>query len=86
MKVQISIDEELLRRIDKQADALYMSRSGYIASSCAQTLNATEMMVAIKDVSLAMRKIADTSEIDEDSRKQLEDFERMVKMISGVTR
>lgn len=86
MKVQISMDEELVRRIDKQADALYMTRSGYIASACAQTLNATEMMVAIKDVSLAMRKIADTAQIDEESRNQLEDFERMVKLISGVTR
>lgn len=85
-KVQISIDDELLQRVDKQADSLYMSRSGFITSACAQVLNSTEMMVAIKDVSLAMRKIADTNQIDDESKKQLEDFERMVKLISGVSR
>lgn len=86
MKLNISIADELVQRIDKQADSLYMSRSGFISSACAQVLNTTEMMVAIKEVSLAMRKIADTTVIDDESKQRLEDFERMVKLISGVSR
>jgi hypothetical protein len=63
-----------------------MSRSGFFSYACAQVLNTSEMMVAIKEVSLAMRKIADTNIIDDASKEQLEDFERLVKMISGVAR
>lgn len=38
MKVQISIDEELLAKIDEMAKALYTNRSAYISMTMAQML------------------------------------------------
>lgn len=81
-KVQISIDEELLSKIDEQSTMLYMTRSGFIAQACAKAINENIMMTAIQDLSLTMRKIADNGEIGEEERKELEDFERIVKLLS----
>lgn len=83
-KVQISLDEDLLQRIDKHADSLYMSRSGFISYACAQLLNTSDMMLAIHDLSLAIRKIADTGTISEEDKETLEDFERLVKLITSA--
>jgi len=83
-KVQISMDDGLLERLDRHADSVYMSRSGFISYACAQIMNANEMVLAIKDISLAIRKIADNGEISDDDRRELEDFERLVKLISGT--
>lgn len=82
-KVQISIDDELLKRIDSQAEAMYMSRSGFISSSCAQVLNSTQMVVAITEMSLALRKMADTGIVDDENMQKLLDFERLVKMVTS---
>lgn len=83
MKVQISLDDKLMERVDNYADNNYMSRSGLISLACVQYLNQADIVMAIKDMSLAMRKIADTGEIDENTRRELEDFERLCKMFAG---
>ena len=83
MKVQVSLDEKLVERIDNYADANYMSRSGLISFATNQYLNQVEVIGMVKDMSLAMRKIADTATIDHETMEQLEDFERLCKMITG---
>jgi metal-responsive CopG/Arc/MetJ family transcriptional regulator len=83
MKVQISLDDELMVRIDNNADNNYMSRSGLISLACTQFLNTAELTFAIKDMALAMRMIADKGEIDEEALVQLQDFERIIKVLSS---
>lgn len=83
MKVNISLDDELVERIDLHADSNYMTRSGLISLAVTQYLNANDVVLAIKDISLAMRKIADLGAVDEPTLQQLADFERFVGMITG---
>lgn len=85
MKVNISLDDELMKRLDDYADRNYMSRSGLISLACTQYLNSNEMVLAVKDMALCMRKIADTGIIDHEMMEQLEDFERFAKMLSNGT-
>ena len=80
-KVQISIDDELLERVDNYAENNYMSRSGLITLACSHYLNQFEIIMAIKDLSLAMQKIAKDKVIDDDTIEQLEDFERISRML-----
>lgn len=82
MKVQVSLDDNLVSRIDSYADANYMSRSGLISLATTQYLNQVEAMMFIKDMSLAMRKIADTGNVDHDTLEKLEDFERFCKLVA----
>lgn len=83
MKVNITIDDDLLKRVDNFADKNYMSRSGLLSLAVTQYLNTNEAVFAVRDMAYAMRKIADTGDIDDDTREKLEDFERMSKMFLG---
>lgn len=80
-KVQISINDDLLSRLDNYADANYLSRSGLISLACSQYLNTSEVMFLVKDMSLAVRKIADNNSVDADTLSKINDFERLCKMI-----
>lgn len=81
IKVNITFDEELLARIDEHSDDNYMSRSGVVNLAVAQYLNAVQVQKAFVDMSVSMRKIADNNEVDAESMSQLEDFERLAKML-----
>lgn len=83
MKVQITLDDKLVERLDNYADANYMSRSGLISFATTQYLNQVDIMLMIKDMTFAMRKIADNGIVDHETMEQLEDFERLCKMMTG---
>ena len=81
MKVQITLDDELVKRVDNYADENFMSRSGFISLSLTQYLNSLKVQTAITNMAIAMRKIADEGKIDADVQRELEDFERICKML-----
>lgn len=83
MKVQISLDDALMSRIDTYADVNYMSRSGLISLACTQFLNSADMIRAVCEMSLAMQKIADKGEVDAETQKQLDDFQRLSSMLTA---
>ncbi len=81
IKVNITLDEELMRRVDEYAEENYLNRSSLVSLATTQFLNAADVTKAIKEMAFAMRKIADNGEIDEQTKKDLEDFERLSKML-----
>lgn len=81
MKVQVTLDDALMQRVDAYADANYMSRSGLLSLAATQYLNAADVTQAVKDMALCMRKIADSGTVDHETMEQLEDFERLAKML-----
>lgn len=84
MKINISLDEELVKRIEAYSDANYMSRSGFISLACTQYLAQADVVTAIKTLTLALQKIADTGAVDHDTMEQLEDFQRLAKLLAGA--
>lgn len=84
MKVQITLDDELMKRVDAYADENYMSRSGLLSIAVTQYLNTKEMIGAITRMGIAMEKIADKGEIDEQTRHELEDFQRMCSLFGSA--
>lgn len=83
MKVGLSIDDELMKRIDDYADDHYMSRSAFVAQACSQALNAYEVQCSINSMAVSMRKIADMGSVDDETLKELENFERLVQLLTG---
>lgn len=83
MKINISLDEELVKRIEAYSDANYMSRSGFISLACTQYLAQADVVTAIKTLTLALQKIADTGAVDSETLKQLEDYQRLAKLLAG---
>lgn len=84
MKVQISVPDELLKRIDAYSAENYLTRSGFLALASTQYLNAADVTMGVKGLAVAMRKIADNGVIDEESKRKLEDFERLAKVLTGA--
>lgn len=83
MKVQITLDDELMHRIDAYADENYMTRSGLISLSCVQFLNQQEAFSLVKQMSVTLQKIAETGNVDTETRRELDDYERLCRMIVG---
>lgn len=81
MKINISIDDNLLARVDECADLNYMSRSGFIAQACIQYLNSMNLTSALQNLALVMGRVADSGNLDDDAKRDLADFERMAKMM-----
>jgi metal-responsive CopG/Arc/MetJ family transcriptional regulator len=81
IKVQITVDEELLARVDEYAEDNYMNRSGLFCLATNQFLNAQAATKAVVEMAIAMRRIADKGEVDEETLNQLEQFEKMCKVM-----
>ena len=82
MKVNITLDDQLMKRVDEYADQNYMSRSGLISLATTNFLNAADVTTAIKDMAFALRKIADNNAVDPETLERLEDCERLLKLLS----
>lgn len=81
MKVNVTLDDKLLSRLDTYADENYMSRSGLISLACTQYLNSADIVRVVKEMGVAINKIADMGELDEDTQKQIEDLGRTMKFL-----
>lgn len=80
MKANITINDELMERADRYAESNYMSRSGLFSVALTNYLNQMEAFRAVKEMALAMRKIADEGEISPEQMEALEDMERLAKL------
>jgi len=84
MKINITMNDELVKRIEAYAEENYTSKSGTISIAVNQYLNAQELGRNIKVMAIAMRKIADEGQLDQETINQLQDFERFVKVLTGT--
>lgn len=81
-KVQISIDETLLKKLDDFADRSFCTRSGAIAMAVSQLVMQDELQRSIRTMAVAMQRIAENNEIDEQSKQELAQFQAVAAMIS----
>lgn len=84
MKINVSLDDDLLRRVDSYADENYLSRSGLISIALAQYLSADDLKKAIKDLSISMNAIARSGSVSDDDRRKLEEIVTVCKYLSGI--
>ena len=81
-KINVSIDDELLKRADDFADANYTSRSGLFTTALVEYLNGRELVLVLRKMNVTLDKIAAEGECDEETLKELEDFSRFVQMMT----
>ena len=82
MKINMTINDELLKRVDDYAKANYLSRSGFLAICATQYLNAAELTASINSMALCFRQIAETGSLSDEQMKQLKDFEVLSRILS----
>lgn len=82
-KINITLDEKLLQDVDDYCDKNFMNRSWFISQSLVRNLNEQKVVDAIFNMSLAIKKCVDNGQIDDDTRKELEGYESLCKLIVG---
>lgn len=81
MKVNITLNDDLLARADQYADENGLTRSGLIAVALGDYLSAKELTSVVKSIAFTMQDIASKGEVDEETQKQLDDFQRLVNLL-----
>lgn len=82
-KIGITIDDELLKKLDLYADEMYTSRSGFITFSVRQIIASFEASNHMKDLTIAIKKLADNGQVDDSIIEKIVDFERLAKFVIG---
>jgi predicted transcriptional regulator len=54
MRINITLSEELISKIDERAKAMYISRSAYIATALTQKMQADDAMTMLPELSKAI--------------------------------
>lgn len=85
MKINISLDDRLAKRLDDYADANYMTRSGLVSIALTQYLNAQEMISVIKSMSLSLSKMVNSDNITEEDRKEIEGYANMLQTMASAS-
>lgn len=83
IRVNMNVPEELLKRLDDYASSNYQTRSSVMCQACDQYLNAKQMQKLFADMSVTFEKLAKAENLDEETRKQLDELERMATLLSG---
>lgn len=81
IKVQISLEEELLNMVDDYCDKNYMNRSWLVSQSLVQVLNQQKMIDSLANLSIAIKNCSVNGVMDEQTRKEIEAFELLCKML-----
>lgn len=83
VKVNVTIDEGLLERIDEYAEDNFITRSGFVQLAMSQFLTANEATKALVEISLSLKKIAQSGSFSEDDLRQLQGLEQLAIMLSA---
>ena len=81
MKINITVPDELLERVDNYCEANYLKRSTVFQWGVAQLVNQREAVQALSSMAMTLRKIAEEGKIDEETQRELADFERVCQLI-----
>lgn len=79
-KLQITMDEDLLREVDDYCDKNFMNRSWLISQALVQVLNQQKVIDSIANISIALKNVSEKGEIDDETKREMEQFEALCKM------
>ena len=82
MRVNMTLNNELLERIDNYAKSNYMNRSSVVSFACNQFLISNELQSLLVDMKRALQTIANKETITDEQLKELEKFENICDLIT----
>ena len=82
MRVNMTLNNELLERIDNYGKSNYMNRSSVVSFACNQFLISNELQSLLVDMKRALQTIANKETITDEQLKELEKFENICDLIT----
>lgn len=83
MKVNVSMDDRLAKRMDDYADANYMTRSGLITVALTQYLNTQDMIDTIKKMGITLSKMANKNSVSESDKEEMEGYANLLQKLAS---
>lgn len=83
-KLQITLSEGLLEKVDGYVHNHYMTRSGLIAVALDEYLSSREALSAMKNMAATLENIARQGSVDDQSLRELELYKEMFARVAGV--
>lgn len=71
-KINITLSDDLLKKVDIYADEHYMTRSGFFSMCAVEKIQADEIVQSIHLMTKCFKKISDSGFVDEETQKELD--------------
>lgn len=84
MKVQISVADNLMERIDKYVNENGLNRSSFASVAMIQYLNQVECVAAMRSVALSVRKMSERGNLTEEDLQKIKEFEVLAEAVTGT--
>lgn len=81
VKVQITLEDELLNMVDDYCDKNFMNRSWLISQSLMQVLNQQKMIDSFSNLSVAIKNAILNGNMDEETKMEMQNFETLCSMM-----
>lgn len=81
-KVQISIDDDLLVKVDDYCKKNCITRSGFISMMCSQWLQKEELTKTLNILQGAMLKVTEGKDLPPEQQQEIDDYMRLVSMFN----
>lgn len=78
----MNVNDDLIRRVDAYAKANYQTRTSVFCFAVSQFLTSQELPSLVISMEKAMKKIAETGNIDEEAQRTLDAFSLFAEQLS----
>lgn len=73
-KINITLSDDLLAKVDAYADEHYMTRSGFFSMVATDKIQSNDLIKAVNQMSVCIQQIAQNGSLDDKSQKELNDL------------
>lgn len=74
MKMTISMDDELAKKLEVYAEKNYTNKSAVISQGVRQIIMQDTLIQMFSDVGFAVKRVAENNTLDDESKKKLDEF------------
>lgn len=85
-RVSLTLEEELLKRIDEYAKKNYLSRSGLVSVAVNQYLTTLQVLDSSQKMANAFENLAQSGKFTEEQVKELQDAEKLMNTLTGANK
>lgn len=81
MKISISIDDELLKKVDEYKDKHFLKRSAVFSIAVGNLILQDEMVKTLKAMQSALETVSQGKELTDEDKEKMDQFEFLCKTI-----
>lgn len=73
-KINITIDDELLKKVEAYCEANYQTKSGFFSQCAIEKIQAMESLNVLSEITNVLEKVVKEENIDNNTQKEIDDL------------